>query len=469
MSDGPQRTTGHEADAPMPSHDEPQDPEEISLSATFRAWGATEDDLPALVARARAAASPRDVWIHHLYETYVDALVRFAAAKIGSIDDAQEVVQEVFIRVVGDLSRYDRTRGAPRAWLYNLTYGLASNRARAIRRGGVARDDLDTLASGWSDLPDIVPDLRRALAALPPECVEVLWLRRVEELSQAETADVLSIPFGTVLSRLVRAERLLREALQRGGHTGRSALSAALLLGSEDLPPELEECIRSLRRTYPLPADRRSALWERVKAVFPRPSARPPLPSKTFTRAAATHGLAASLGVAVAAMWVGTQRPAEPPVSTQKPDIVRVDLALKRAAVGTVVTATTVPAPAAVSTSDASPGDAGSAPTVAVAPRAGSPLRQARVGAVSDREVALQALRRARAALARRAVDDARRALDEADRALGPGDSREHLDSLRVEEALLAGDRARATALVARFRQRYPGSAHLARLEAWTR
>ena len=462
MNEEALRTTRPEVDAPMASHDERSDPEEARLAVTFRAWGAAEEALPELVARARAAASPRDVWVHHLYETYVDALVRFAAAKIGSLEDAQEVVQEVFVRVVADLANYDRTRGAPRAWLYNLTYGIASNRARANRRRVAAHDDPDSLDSGWSDLPDLSPDLRRALGALPRECFEVLWLRRVEELTQAETADVLSIPFGTVLSRLVRAERLLREALEGEGRSGRSALSAAFLLGSDAIPPELEESIRSLRRTYPLPADRRSALWERVKAVLPRPSTRPPLPSKTFARAAATHGLAASLGVAVAAIWVGTRRPAAPPEAPQKLDTVRVDLALKRTAVGTVATAPIIPAPAPVRTSDAAPGDAGLA-------RAGSPLRQAPVGAVSDREVALQALRRARAALARRAVDDARRALDEADRALGPGDGREHLDSLRVEEALLAGDRARATALVARFRQRYPGSAHLARLEAWTR
>lgn len=48
-----------------------------------------------------------------------------------------------------------------------------------------------------------------------------------------------------------------------------------------------------------------------------------------------------------------------------------------------------------------------------------------------------------------------------------PGDSHEYLDSLRVEAAMLSGDRARAGALLTRFREQYPGSAHLARLDAW--
>lgn len=460
---------------PAPTDDEPKDPEETSLSATFRVWGASESDLPALVDRARASGDARDVWIRHLYEAHVDALVRFAAAKIGSIDDAQEVVQDVFIRVVSDLSRYDRTRGAPRAWLFNLTYGLASNRARSIRRGSVARDDLDTMAGAWGDLPDVAPDLRRALAALPPECLEVLWLRRVEELTQAETADVLSLPFGTVQSRLTRAERTLREALKGEEKPARGALAAAMLLGDDDLAPDLEEPIRSLRRTYPLPADRRRALWERVKAVIPRASARPPAPSRTLPRAAATHALAASLGVAVAALWVQSRRPTPAPEAAPKAEVVRAEFALKHAPppfapafVGAPVAAPAGSAPVAASIEGVA--DAGVAVATGTTPHPPAAQRS-RGGELTrgDREVALQALRRARAALARRAVDDARRALDEADRAMGPGDSREHLDSLRVEEALLSGDRARAAAQVARFRQRYPSSAHLARLEAWTR
>jgi len=461
---------------PAPIDDEPKDPEETSLSATFRAWGASESDLPALVDRARASGGARDVWIRHLYEAHVDALVRFAAAKIGSIDDAQEVVQEVFVRVVSDLSRYDRTRGAPRAWLFNLTYGLASNRARSIRRGSVARDDLDTTAGAWGDLPDVDPDLRRALAALPPECLEVLWLRRVEELTQAETADVLSLPFGTVQSRLTRAERMLREALKDEGKPARGVLAAAMLLGDDDLSPDLEEPIRSLRRTYPLPAERRRALWERVRAVIPRASARPPAPSRTLPRAAATHALAASLGVAAAALWVQSRTPAPAPEAAPKAEVVRAEFALKHAPpppfapafVGVPVAAPAASAPIAASLERVA--DAGVAVATGTTPH--PPAAQRSRGEEptrGDREVALQALRRARAALARRAVDDARRALDEADRAMGPGDSREHLDSLRVEEALLSGDRARAAALVARFRQRYPSSAHLARLESWTR
>jgi RNA polymerase sigma factor (sigma-70 family) len=60
-------------------------------------------------------------------------------------------------------------------------------------------------------------DLQQALAALPPPMREVLLLVTVEEYSYAESADILGVPVGTVMSRLHRARERLRELMMGGG------------------------------------------------------------------------------------------------------------------------------------------------------------------------------------------------------------------------------------------------------------
>lgn len=117
----------------------------------------------------------------------------------------------------------DDARGdALRNWLLTLMHRLFLNqrrRARAALYESLDEDE-DGLPHPALQTPppalDLRLDLQRAFAALPAVSREVLLLVCVEELSYAETARLLEVPVGTVMSRLSRARERLREQMQPG-------------------------------------------------------------------------------------------------------------------------------------------------------------------------------------------------------------------------------------------------------------
>lgn len=153
-----------------------------------------EDDLEALYAAA-----------------YV-RLVRVLALACGSQADAEEVVQEAFVRL---LPRWSRVRGYadPEAWVRGTAFRLLSNR----RRGRLAADR--TWAKyvagdgpAESPGPDRV-DVNRALVALPPQQRHVVVLHHLAGLPVEQIAVELGVPAGTVKSRLSRGRAALAPLL----------------------------------------------------------------------------------------------------------------------------------------------------------------------------------------------------------------------------------------------------------------
>jgi RNA polymerase sigma-70 factor (ECF subfamily) len=136
-------------------------------------------------------------------------------------DDADDLVQETFVRAWQALHRFDESRPfAP--WLLTI----AANRARTMAARARPGEEIDeeTAWHGPSPADDaessaLARDVRAAVAALPEEQRVVLHLRAVEELSYREIADALDVPIGTVMSRLSRARETLRKRL--GGSAGR--------------------------------------------------------------------------------------------------------------------------------------------------------------------------------------------------------------------------------------------------------
>ncbi|MBB2960876.1 RNA polymerase sigma factor [Methylobacterium sp. R2-1] len=144
-----------------------------------------------------------------LIEPLIPALRRYARALLHNPTDADDLVQDCLERAI---SRWHqrRTDGDVRTWLYAILHNLAVSqmRQRARRGSYMPVDDAPeaTLAVAPSQDDGLLQrDLTAALAALPEEQRSVLLLVSVEGLSYAETAQVLAIPIGTVMSRLARA------------------------------------------------------------------------------------------------------------------------------------------------------------------------------------------------------------------------------------------------------------------------
>jgi RNA polymerase sigma-70 factor, ECF subfamily len=133
---------------------------------------------------------------------------------VGSVDQAEDLTQDVFIKLFRSLHTFDR-RANFQTWLYSVTRNLCIDHYRALRkeREALNRDlDIDVLAPASTDrsphqlleAQDQATLLRRALQRLPTAMRTAVVLRDLRELSYEDIARTLDLPDGTVKSRISR-------------------------------------------------------------------------------------------------------------------------------------------------------------------------------------------------------------------------------------------------------------------------
>jgi RNA polymerase sigma-70 factor (ECF subfamily) len=145
----------------------------------------------------------------------IPRLRRYARALVGDRAAADDLVQDTLERAWSKLHLY-RHGTDLRAWLFTVMHNVHVNRVRAARPTDPLDDEMPELAQRATQGDGLlVRDLERGIAALPVAQREVLLLVALEDLSYDETARVLAIPIGTVMSRLARAREKLR-ALMNG-------------------------------------------------------------------------------------------------------------------------------------------------------------------------------------------------------------------------------------------------------------
>ena len=151
----------------------------------------------------------------------------------GSSHDSEDLTQEVFLKVYGNLSNFDLSRGSFQTWLTTLTRNLLVDH---FRRGRQQRAT-DSIDAGWEEsgelpmsyrLADPQPGphqhaaareiermVQQALTKISPELREAVILRDLQDLDYKEIAQVLRIPEGTVKSRISRGRAELARLLER--------------------------------------------------------------------------------------------------------------------------------------------------------------------------------------------------------------------------------------------------------------
>jgi RNA polymerase sigma-70 factor (ECF subfamily) len=156
-----------------------------------------------------------------LVERYQDRMVNFIQRSIGDRDRAQDLAQEVFIRVYRHIRRFDQEKKFS-TWIYTIASNLAKNELRNRARNPIVL--FQTLTSSWDDdhrplqfedssmRPDDLFRKRQlqelvesAAAQLPAHHREVFVLREIEGKSYEEIAEITGTQLGTVKSRLNRA------------------------------------------------------------------------------------------------------------------------------------------------------------------------------------------------------------------------------------------------------------------------
>jgi RNA polymerase sigma-70 factor, ECF subfamily len=183
-----------------------------------------------LIARARAGD---DLAFGVIVERYQGAVAATIIGMLGDGDDADDVGQETFIRFHRALGSF-RGDSSLKTYLVHIAMNLSLNVLRRRRRllaRFVSRQEaeIDVPAPGLgpdgeADASELRAFVRAAVARLNEKHRAVVVLRMFQECSTRETAAILGVPEGTVLSRLSRAleelERHLAPYVQRGGEIG---------------------------------------------------------------------------------------------------------------------------------------------------------------------------------------------------------------------------------------------------------
>ncbi len=155
-----------------------------------------------------------------LIRRWAQPLRRYVVRVTGNPDAADELVQDIWLRVLQGIGRLQEPAKL-RAWLFGIAHRRVMDRLREHYAAPINDGaDPDALAADDIDL-ELALDMReleRGLQRLPPIEREVLSLFYLDELPLAEVAQVLALPTGTVKSRLFRARKLLRHQLTGESH-----------------------------------------------------------------------------------------------------------------------------------------------------------------------------------------------------------------------------------------------------------
>jgi RNA polymerase sigma-70 factor (ECF subfamily) len=149
--------------------------------------------------------------VRDLYAVSYVRLVSVVAVAAGNRADAEEVVQEAFVRLLRHWPRVSRYED-PEAWVRHVALRLLSNRLRKTRNGLRAVVRLGRPADVGAATGDAV-DIAKALQALPLTQRQAVVLHHLVGLDVAEVAAALGVPVGTVKSRLSRARAALAPLL----------------------------------------------------------------------------------------------------------------------------------------------------------------------------------------------------------------------------------------------------------------
>lgn len=179
-----------------------------------------DNDLVAQAIKGRVSA------FKELVERYQRRAYFYALGMVHNPDDARDLSQEAFVRVLKHLKRFDQ-KYPFKVWLFHILSNLCKNHLRQ-------RNTHENIVFGWDDDRALtIPDRRnpeavldkaelksqvwKAIGQLPEKFREIIILSHFQEMSYDQISHVLEIPRGSVMSRLYYARLKLREILEKMG------------------------------------------------------------------------------------------------------------------------------------------------------------------------------------------------------------------------------------------------------------
>jgi RNA polymerase sigma-70 factor, ECF subfamily len=192
------------------------------------------DDIQAVNTLVRRCVSGDAAAWQEIVQQYHRRIYNICYRFSGSADDASDLTQEVFIKMYRTLSTYDTSRASFMTWVTTVTRNLLVDHFRKGKYDRIT-DSLDAVPASQEDgltLADQLEDkaaspeskmrsqetqklVHEALRRLSPELREAVILRDLQDLDYKDIAKVLSVPEGTVKSRINRGRTELARLLQR--------------------------------------------------------------------------------------------------------------------------------------------------------------------------------------------------------------------------------------------------------------
>ncbi|HLW86369.1 MAG TPA: sigma-70 family RNA polymerase sigma factor [Candidatus Sulfotelmatobacter sp.] len=191
------------------------------------------EDIQVVAMLVRRCIAGDGVAWEEIVRTYNRRIYNICYRFAGSGDDAEDLTQEVFIKMYRTLSSYDHTKGAFATWVTTITRNLLVDHFRKGKQQRLT-DSIDATSEHEDALPlseqiqdqsappdahvrsrEVSETVHAALSRLSPELREAVILRDLQDMDYREIATVLKVPEGTVKSRINRGRAELARLLQR--------------------------------------------------------------------------------------------------------------------------------------------------------------------------------------------------------------------------------------------------------------
>lgn len=188
----------------------------FSIGLTSKTKYSSTDSDRLEICMGAIAAGDRDA-LTSLYDQTRFAVFGYILSILGNRHDAEDILQEVYIRIYHGASRY-RPSGKPMAWIFAVARNLALMHLRENRRRG------DLSPEMWDAIPDAVTGmaaedrmvLDAAMKVLSEEERRIVVLHAMTELKHRDIAEIMHMPLPTVLSKYHRAIKKMRQTLAEG-------------------------------------------------------------------------------------------------------------------------------------------------------------------------------------------------------------------------------------------------------------
>jgi RNA polymerase sigma-70 factor (ECF subfamily) len=170
---------------------------------------------------SRIAMDRSDEAFRSLFSEYAPRVKHYMLKQGADADLADELAQQTLITVWRKAALYSAEKGSPSTWIFTIARNLRIDRIRRQRVWQELTDEHaatipseDVPADSTVDMQQRQVRVQAALRELPPEQVEAVTLAFIEGLPHSEIAERLSLPLGTVKSRIRLAYAKLRDALE---------------------------------------------------------------------------------------------------------------------------------------------------------------------------------------------------------------------------------------------------------------